>query len=42
MKIEFNAKETTQAFMEVLDYQKLMEPIIETITGSSDPIGRDS
>ena len=41
MKIEFNAKETTQALMEVLDYQKLMEPIIETITGSSDPIGRE-
>lgn len=41
MKIEFNAKETTQALMEVLDYQKLMEPIIETVTGSSDPIGRE-
>ena len=41
MKIEFNAKETTQALMEVLDYQKLMEPIIETITGSLDPIGRE-
>lgn len=41
MKIEFNAKETTQALMEVLDYHGLMEPIIETITGSSDPIGRE-
>lgn len=41
MKIEFNAKETTQALMEVLDYQGLMEPIIETITGSSDQIGRE-
>ena len=41
MKIEFNAKETTQALMEVLDHHKLMEPIIETITGSSDPIGRE-
>lgn len=41
MKIEFNAKETTQALMEVLDYHKLMEPIIETVTGSSDPIGRE-
>lgn len=41
MKIEFNAKETTQAIMEVLDYHGLMEPIIETITGSSDPIGRE-
>lgn len=41
MKIEFNAKETTQAIMEVLDYHKLMEPIIETVTGSSDPIGRE-
>lgn len=41
MKIEFNAKETTQALMEVLDYHKLTEPIIETVTGSSDPIGRE-
>lgn len=41
MKIEFNAKETTQALMEVLDYHKLMEPIIETVTGSSDPIDRE-
>lgn len=41
MKIEFNAKETTQALMGVLDYHKLMEPIIKTITGSSDPIGRE-
>lgn len=41
MKIEFNAKETTQALMEVLDYHGLMEPIIETVTGSSDPIGRE-
>lgn len=41
MKIEFNAKETTQALMEVLDYHNLMEPIIKTITGSSDPIGRE-
>lgn len=41
MKIEFNAKETTQALMEVLDYHGLMEPIIETITGSSDHIGRE-
>lgn len=41
MKIEFNAKETTQALMKVLDYHKLMEPIIETVTGSSDPIGRE-
>lgn len=41
MKIEFNAKETTQALMGVLDYHKLMEPIIETVTGSSDPIGRE-
>lgn len=41
MKIEFNAKETTQALMEVLDYHKLMELIIETVTGSSDPIGRE-
>lgn len=41
MKIEFNAKETTQALMEVLDYHNLMEPIIETVTGSSDPIGRE-
>lgn len=41
MKIEFNAKETTQALMEVLDYQKLMEPIIETVTGSDDSIGRE-
>lgn len=41
MKIEFNAKETTQALLEVLDYHKLMEPIIETVTGSSDPIGRE-
>lgn len=41
MKIEFNAKETTQALMEVLDYYGLMEPIVETITGSSDPIGRE-
>lgn len=41
MKIEFNAKETTQALMGVLDYHNLMEPIIETITGSSDPIGRE-
>lgn len=41
MKIEFNAKETTQALMEVLDYYGLMEPIIETVTGSSDPIGRE-
>ena len=41
MKIEFNAKETTQALMEVLDYHGLIEPIIETVTGSSDPIGRE-
>lgn len=41
MKIEFNAKETTQALMEVLDYHQLMEPILETVTGSSDPIGRE-
>ena len=41
MKIEFNAKETTQALMEVLDYHGLMEPIIETVTGSSDQIGRE-
>lgn len=41
MKIEFNAKETTQALMEVLDYHQLMEPIIETVTGSSDQIGRE-
>lgn len=41
MKIEFNAKETTQALMEVLDYHQLTEPIIETVTGSSDPIGRE-
>lgn len=41
MKIEFNAKETTQALMGVLDYHKLMEPIIKTVTGSSDPIGRE-
>lgn len=41
MKIEFNAKETTQAIMEVLDYHGLMEPIIKTIIGSSDPIGRE-
>lgn len=41
MKIEFNAKETTQALIEVLDYHKLMEPIIETVTGSSDHIGRE-
>lgn len=41
MKIEFNAKETTQALMGVLDYHKLTEPIIETVTGSSDPIGRE-
>lgn len=41
MKIEFNAKETTQAIMGVLDYHKLTEPIIETVTGSSDPIGRE-
>ena len=41
MKIEFNAKETTRALMEVLDYHKLMEPIIETVTGSSDQIGRE-
>lgn len=41
MKIEFNTKETTQALMEVLDYHNLMEPIIEIITGSSDPIGRE-
>lgn len=41
MKIEFNAKETTQALMEVLDYHGLIEPIIETITGSLDPIGRE-
>lgn len=41
MKIEFNAKETTQDLMEVLDYHGLMEPIIETVTGSSDPIGRE-
>lgn len=41
MKIEFNAKETTQALMGVLDYHNLTEPIIETITGSSDPIGRE-
>lgn len=41
MKIEFNAKETTQALMEVLDYYNLTEPIIETVTGSSDPIGRE-
>lgn len=41
MKIEFNAKETTQALTGVLDYHKLMEPIIKTITGSSDPIGRE-
>lgn len=41
MKIEFNAKKTTQALMEVLDYHGLMEPIIETVTGSSDPIGRE-
>lgn len=40
MKIEFNAKETTQALMEVLDYHNLTEPIIETVTGSSDLIGR--
>lgn len=41
MKIEFNAKETTQALMGVLDYHNLMEPIIKTVTGSSDPIGRE-
>lgn len=41
MKIEFNAKETTQALMEVLDYHNLTEPIIETVTGSSDLIGRE-
>lgn len=41
MKIEFNAKETTQALMGVLDHHKLMEPIIKTVTGSSDPIGRE-
>lgn len=41
MKIEFNAKETTQAIMGVLDYHNLMEPIIQTVTGSSDPIGRE-
>lgn len=41
MKIEFNAKETTQALMGVLDYHNLTEPIIETVTGSSDPIGRE-
>jgi hypothetical protein len=41
MKIEFNAKETTQALMEVLDYHGIMEPIIETVTGSSDQIGRE-
>lgn len=41
MKIEFNAKETTQALIGVLDYHKLMEPILETVTGSSDPIGRE-
>lgn len=27
--------------MGVLDYHKLTEPIIETVTGSSDPIGRE-
>lgn len=41
MKIEFNARETTQAIMGVLDYHNLTEPIIETVTGSSDPIGRE-
>lgn len=41
MKIEFNAKETTQALMEVLDYHNLTKPTIVTVTGSSDPIGRE-
>lgn len=41
MKIEFNAKKTTQAITGVLDYHQLMEPIIETVTGSSDPMGRE-